>query len=421
MKAKFSHKNGNLSLKWKCDLIRPVIEESCLERKWERVDEEEEELDSHFYWASVKNIKKIFNPKYRIRLKEKQVVNHFPNHYELTRKDLLVKNLKKFKPNNKLITLISGETIDVSVNIIPFSYILPSDYNIFLEEFTRSPDKKWIFKPSGRSQGKGIQIITKINQVKALPMTISKANKNFLKKENFIISKYIDNPFLIGGRKFDLRTYVLVTNYKPLIVWIYREGFARVCFDDYESIGKVNDPNNNLYSHLTNSCFQKFSPKYNDNHGGKWPLTQLFNFIEMNFGKIKLEKLKLEMTRIYLISLKAVQNVILNDKHCFELYGFDILIDSKLKPWLIEVNASPSMVSTTTKDHILKKNIINDLINIVYPEEFFENKTSSLTCSSKEEKIGNFDLVYNETKDPLNNNLRPKTSVKETIKNKFYF
>ena len=37
------------------------------------------------------------------------------------------------------------------------------------------------------------------------------------------------------------------------------------------------------------------------------------------------------------VCLQACQNVMINDRHCFELYGYDIIIDEALKPWLIEV------------------------------------------------------------------------------------
>ena len=77
------------------------------------------------------------------------------------------------------------------------------------------------------------------------------------KNTNFVISRYIGNPFLLDGKKFDLRTYVLVTSYKPLIVWRYMEGFGRICFEDYIHLEEKSnsDPNKELFSHLTNVSF----------------------------------------------------------------------------------------------------------------------------------------------------------------------
>ena len=92
-----------------------------------------------------------------------------------------------------------------------------------------------------------------------------------------------------------------------------------------------------------------------------------------------------------------------------------------MKPWLIEVNASPSMVATTKHDFIMKKHVINDLLNIVIPSNWKEDKQIGITSRSKEKKVGNFELIYNESKDPLNIKMnRPKTSLKKVLQNKFY-
>ena len=49
---------------------------------------------------------------------------------------------------------------------------------------------------------------------------------------------------------------------------------------------------------------------------------------------------------------------------CFEVYGFDILLDSKLKPWLLEVNISPSLSSSSPLDKKIKTMLICDTLNL---------------------------------------------------------
>jgi len=90
-------------------------------------------------------------------------------------------------------------------------------------------------------------------------------------------------------------------------------------------------------------------------------------YLEQAHGKAATDKCFDSIKDIIYVSLKSVQNVIINDKHCFELYGFDVLIDTNLKPWLIEVNASPSLTTTTESDTILKMGLLNDVFDIVVP------------------------------------------------------
>ena len=69
-----------------------------------------------------------------------------------------------------------------------------------------------------------------------------------------VTSRYISDPLLIGGKKFDLRLYVLVLNYRPLKVYIFKKGFAR-----FTTINYTNDFSemDNELVHLTNVAIQK--------------------------------------------------------------------------------------------------------------------------------------------------------------------
>lgn len=52
-------------------------------------------------------------------------------------------------------------------------------------------------------------------------------------------------------------------------------------------------------------------------------------------------------------------------KNCFELYGFDVLLDDKLSPWLLEVNVCPSLSSSSPLDRKIKTTLISDILNLL--------------------------------------------------------
>jgi tubulin polyglutamylase TTLL9 len=81
------------------------------------------------------------------KLREWQLVNHFRNSYELTRKDTMVKNLKRAR---KQLEKEGRSTKDW--DFFPTTYVVPAEYGLFYEEFKRNPESTWIMKPVGAAQ-----------------------------------------------------------------------------------------------------------------------------------------------------------------------------------------------------------------------------------------------------------------------------
>ena len=50
--------------------------------------------------------------------------------------------------------------------------------------------------------------------------------------------------------------------------------------------------------------------------------------------------------------------------NCFQVFGFDIMVDYRLNPWLLEVNLSPSLACDSPLDQKIKSNMITDLFNL---------------------------------------------------------
>ena len=98
------------------------------------------------------------------------------------------------------------------------------------------PRLLWIVKPSNSNGGHGIEIKENIDAMNKV-------------KDITIVQKYIDNPYLINGHKFDMRLYVLITSFDPLMIYLYGDGLVRFATQPYS-----NDSENvsNKFIHLTN-------------------------------------------------------------------------------------------------------------------------------------------------------------------------
>ena len=93
---------------------------------------------------------------------EHQRINHFRNHYELTRKDNLIKNLKR---TQRALQREGLEEEAAAYDFFPGTYTLPADYGLFVEEYkTHPPNAIWIMKPVGKAQGKGIFLFNRLSE-----------------------------------------------------------------------------------------------------------------------------------------------------------------------------------------------------------------------------------------------------------------
>ena len=88
------------------------------------------------------------------------------------------------------------------------------------------------------------------------------------------------------------------------------------------------------------------------------------------------------------------------------MYGYDVLIEDNLKPWLIEVNASPSLSTTTEADRKLKMSVMESVFQIVVPPEWFDENSRHGTNLCKELQVGSFSLIIDESHTDVMENAR---------------
>ena len=307
---------------FRCSLHNTIFDVMRSRPGWQETDSD---TDWDFNWADVGWVREYFD---HTHLEEHQRINHFRNHYELTRKDLLVKNLKRMK---RQLERTDTHAEANKYSFFPATFVLPAEYGLFVEEFKRTPGVTWIMKPVGRAQGKGIFLFNRLSQVSDWKKDY-KWKSDQPQADSYVAQRYIESPLLVGGRKFDMRLYVLVTSYTPLKAWVHRGGFCRftagtnvggggavgcarvhsscVVFLVFCSVAQYDKEGlsdlNNLFVHLTNNAIQKTSDSYNKSCDLKWPMRQLKMYMISKYGKKRVEECFYEIEMVMIRALLAV-------------------------------------------------------------------------------------------------------------------
>lgn len=326
-----------------------------------------------------------------------QKVNHYPENKHLTRKDTLKRCVDRYAR--------SGSRSSSFFYILPKTFVLPKEYVLFVEAFAQQEEKKdepnlWIMKPAVASRGRGIQVIDDVQYVSYGELTV--------------IQQYVSRPLLLGGYKWDLRVYVLVTSFQPLEAFFYKDGFARFATVPYSL---ESDELKNKFVHLTNTSVNRLNKDVDMTDDA------LLGGTKINFATLqkKLAEINVSWTMVWNKMLEVVlKSLVMSGDHIphqvnsFELFGYDIIFDDKLTAWLIEVNSSPSLGLEHLLDEQVKIPLIDDTLDVISPLKF--DREALIKClkrGERDQKQLNIDLTkilggekprkYGEIPDKLGN------------------
>ena len=297
--------------------------------------------------------------------------NHLENNRVITTKPGLIRSLRHYYSTTE--SAVQGGYL--VYDSIPTSFIITAqcedlEYRLLTARFgeisngyshkERMPAKHcsknmWLIKPAAMNQGRGIEICRKIKEIKTIL-----ASKNM--HSVWVVQKYIERPLLFKGRKFDIRIWAVATAKHEF--FYYKHGYLRTSSSEYDTQAKDN------YVHLTNNCLQKNFDNYGIHEKGNTLSFQDFQmYLEETFGEFRVDfwehllpRMKDLMIDTYLSGKKQMHKS--KRKLCFELFGFDFMIDEDLRTWLIEVNTNPYLGVPNEYIEEILQNMVDDLLEI---------------------------------------------------------
>ena len=273
-----------------------------------------------------------------------------------------------------------------------------SNQNINIPETFNSGKNLWIIKPVNLNRGRFItvekdlkEIIRKVEEIQNKKKIYEDTKKkgSDIKCEYLILQKYLEKPLLYQGRKFDIRLWVLFISEKEDDIYIFKQGHLKATCTQYDPDSK------DLYVHLTNYSVQKHNENFSKIEiGNEIPFKSFQNELDKNDTGINFYKdIYPKIVRIVRITGGAAKGRInfLSKKYCFEIFGYDFILDENFQPYLLEINTNPGLEISSPLIEELLPRMVDDALKLTVDKEFsksykYAEKESTFPVSGYENK-----------------------------------
>lgn len=285
----------------------------------------------------------------------------------------------------------------------PFEDKLGSKTSLNIPHSYSNNRNLWIIKAPDLNRGHCIKVVNLVNDVKKciksfyegimkgyscdkeLDNHFDKEPKNIYTSKVVLLQKYLEKPLLYYNRKFDIRIWVLLT--QEFQVHVFKEGHLKTCSINYD-IDSLNK-----YSHLTNYSLQKKNTSFSKyEYGNEVSFEQFEDYLKqlrsedaINFQEHIMKSIK----NIIAMSFYSVKTKInsLDRKYCFELFGYDFILDNDLNPFLIEVNSNPGLEESSPLIKTLVPRMLDDALRLtvdqVFPTKYSFTKEEEMNIESR--------------------------------------
>ncbi|XP_060913200.1 protein polyglycylase TTLL10 [Labrus mixtus] len=327
-----------------------IVSSYCESRGWKRIHNKHRK-DFKLKWCDTKSSANYSNFR-----EGEQLMYQIPNNKVLTTKIGLLSSLREYE---RVSSKVNHGRRSRRLKIEEF---IPTTFRMDMREeraaffaqqegVSNNRNQMWICKPTGMNQGRGIFLMKSPEDVSAFRLKLEQAEGRQASRRTQhrqpqarIVQHYIQKPLLLKGKKFDVRSFLLIACTAPYMVF-FRHGYVRLTCDLY-------DPSsNNLSTHLTNQYMQKKNPLYSQlKEDTVWSMESFNTYVNDRFqvanglpGDWVLGVFAKRMQQIMLQCFLAVKSKLERRLGFFDLIGCDFMVDEDFKVWLLEMNCNPAL------------------------------------------------------------------------------